>query len=384
MKSRMYGPLAARIALAGALAAALAGCKTSTPAQPSTAASGAGVSIIAPVPASPTAGAAVAFNSLPVTLSTKNAIATNGTPLTYTFEVAYDAAFASKILTKEAVAQGSNGFTTVVADSLLANNTYYWHVRAQGGGTTGVFSTASQFHVGGPVTLGAVNMVSPANGDFVAGTPTLKVTNVTKTGASAGPVTYKFEVATQTSFAASTIAASGTVSEGAGGQTSYVVSPSLPAGVTYFWRVTASDVLNGVSVASPVHNFSVIVSIASLLAAEEGQVLWPGTQPPGQPGALGHNIYGDNWDVGEKIYVNGTHYLSPEVESLRIMDLMDRGLLPGDAINWMKANGYPTIALYYPDLEVIGVTYQYFAGLDTSGSGRKSHTGIWNLVDRAE
>jgi hypothetical protein len=281
---------------------------------------------------------------------------------------------------KEGIDQGTNGFTTVSADGLFPNNTYYWHVRAQGGGTTGVFSQAVQFRVGAQVTLSAVTMVAPRDFEFATAQPVLTVSNVIKSG-PAGPITYKFEVADTSSFG--NIVASGTMPEGSV-QTSYTVSPPLATGRTYFWRVTAMDAANGVSSVSPVRNFSVITSIATLLASEEGLTLWTGAQPPGQPGALGHDIFGTNWDVGEKISNGGVHYTSPQLEGLRLMDLMDRGMTPPDAIAWMKSNGYPTVAAYYgPPLEVIGILYQYLAGIDPA-TGKTSAKGVWNLVDRVE
>lgn len=377
MNTRMYASLASLLTIAAVTAA---GCKTSSPAQPSSTGSG-GTSIIAPTPITPTNGSTVAYVSLPAKFTVSNGTSTSGSPLTYTFEVAYDAAFNSKVTTKTAVAEGSNGQTTTTIDSLLSNNTYYWHVRADGGGTTGVFSPAYQFKIGGQVTLSAPAAVSPVNNGFVTSAgQTFVSSNVTKTG-PAGAITYKFEISTSPSFA--TTIASGTVPEGAG-QTSYNPGITFTPGVTYYWRVTASDLANGVSTVSATNGFGVITSIQALLAAEEGVSLWPGVQPPG---TNGHSTLGDNWDVQRKVSFGGVPYLSPQIEALQIFDLMDRGMAPGDAINWMKANGYNTVALYYDyasggkPLFVIGINYQYLAAIK---NGVPDLTGQWNLVDRNE
>ena len=58
--------------------------------------------------------------------------------VTYTFEVATDVAFTTKVQVKDNVPE-SSGQTRITLDPLPAAKDYYWHVRASGGGTTGVF-----------------------------------------------------------------------------------------------------------------------------------------------------------------------------------------------------------------------------------------------------
>ena len=45
---------------------------------------------------------------------------------------------------------------------------------------------------------------------------------------------------------------------------------------------------------------------------------------------------------------------------------------PPDAINWMQGHGYPTIAVWYPDVQVIAFQYEYIALI----------AGQWNIVVR--
>ena len=378
MNTRTYSTLVRMVAVAGGLALAASGCKTSSPAQPSSTASG-GTSIISPTPLTPANGTTVPYSSLPVKLTIANGTSTSGSPLTYTFEVGYDAAFGSKAATKSAVAEGTGGQTSTTVDSLLANNTYYWHVRADGGGTTGVFSPTYQFKIGGQVTLGTPTAAAPANGAFVtvAGS-VFSSNNVAKSG-PVGPITYKFDISTSPTFV--TLATTGTVPEGSG-LTSFTPTITFTAGITYYWRITANDAANGVASVSPTYNFSVITSVQALLAAEEGLALWPGVQPPG---TNGHSSLGPGWDVANAVYVDGTPFVTPQIEALRVFDLIDRGMSPPDALAWMLANGYSTAGAVYYDapLYVVGFHFEYMAGLNPI-NGTPSATGQWNLVPRAE
>src|SRR5262245_2241637 len=60
---------------------------------------------------SPAANLQIPYASQPVTLTVRNAASTGTAPLTYVFEVASDAAFANKVVTKS-VAEGTGGQTS--------------------------------------------------------------------------------------------------------------------------------------------------------------------------------------------------------------------------------------------------------------------------------
>src|SRR5436309_13302009 len=104
--------------------------KSSTPAQPSAttsaAAASATSSVTVPRPLTPAANAQVRNLDQPVTLVVGNAVVTQGSAATYTFEVASDAAFATKVYTKSGVAQGASGQTSLTIDRLGAGADYYW------------------------------------------------------------------------------------------------------------------------------------------------------------------------------------------------------------------------------------------------------------------
>src|SRR5262252_2091359 len=200
-------------------------------------------SVTAPRPLTPANGSTIANLAQPVTLTVQNAVVTKSGGTTYTFEVASDAAFSSKVQTKDGIAEGSNGQTAVKLDALAPAKDYYWHARATGGGTTGVFGSVYKFTIGPAITINAPTPIAPLNGTATGGRPTLRATNATRTG-PAGAISYRFEISNASSFAS--IISTGTVSEGVN-ETGYTPAAELPINVTLFWRVTAIDPANGVS-----------------------------------------------------------------------------------------------------------------------------------------
>jgi hypothetical protein len=339
--------------------------------QPSSSAS-----VASPQPRTPANSAQIIFTSQPVTLTVQNAVVTNGTATTYTFEVATDPAFGSKVQTKDGITQGSNGLTSVVLDALTGGRDYYWHVRATSADTVGVFGPTSKFTVGPPITIAAPVPIAPLTGGTGSPRPALRVANAVKQGPS-GPLTYRFEVATTSAF--TTIVASGTNVEGIN-ETGFIPTSDLPLG-TLFWRATATDTTNNVTSASSAsQSFTVIpFTQAERLAQQIGATLWPGIQPPG---TVGHATMGDNWSVQTLHHLpTNTFFKSPSVEDLRIFDLLDRGFDPEGAINWMNQNGYQTFAQWYPPPEkaVIGLAFTYIAARN-----KITVNGIWDIVLKAE
>jgi hypothetical protein len=81
---------------------------------------------------------------------------------------------------------------------------------------------------------------------------------------------------------------------------------------------------------------------------------------------------GANWDIATLVSWNGDRFTKPSIEELRVFDLIDRGMDPGAAIEWMKSNGYPSVAGWYPSVQAIGFPYTYLALIG----------GSWDLVVR--
>jgi hypothetical protein len=324
----------------------------------------------------PTNGSQVAHQSQPVTLTVQNAAgAAAGT--TYTFEVASDVAFTTRVQTREGIAEGSGGQTSVKLDPLPASKDYFWRARAQPPGGSGLFSDLFKFTIGAPITLDAPTPIGPLTNAETSPLPTLRVNNAGKSG-STGAITYRFEIASDSAF--TTIVASGTNTEGIN-ETGFTPSSDLPTRVLLYWRASAIDAANGVTSApSTAQSFTPLpFSQAETTARQLGVVLWPGRVPSG---SVGHATMGDNWRIQTLHYLPGNVFFqSPDIEMLRLFDLLDRGFDPTGAAGWMNSNGYPTAALWYPPPEkaVIGLHYVYLASRN-----KVFVNGIWDLVLRVE
>ena len=233
-----------------ALALALSSACSKSPASPS-------VSFAGPLASQPVNGTSYRFLAQPVTLTITNSAKTGQAALTYSVDVATDPGFANKVFTKDGIAEGSGGTTTLQLASLAGGVTYYWHWKAVVDGVTGPASATQSFSVLGQVTLNTPGVVSPANGGTATSArPVFTVTNATRTG-PIGSITYEFQVSTSSSF--SPITASATVPEQAF-RTSWTPSADLPAGTPLFWRARAKDDLNGeASGFSPATSFNIYV-----------------------------------------------------------------------------------------------------------------------------
>jgi hypothetical protein len=350
----------ARVVCVLPLVVIVSACSSSSPLQPS---------IAAPRPLQPANGTQIANASQPVTLVVNNATTTGTGALSYTFEVATDAAFTNKVATILNVPQGATGQTSVQLKALGDGLDYYWHA---GAGTSSVFSAAFKFTIGPAIRIGAPTPVAPLNGATTTGWPTFTVNDGAKSG-PVGSLVYRFDIATSADF--TSIVLTGTVSEQSN-QTSFTPSSSqsAPPQTALFWRATAIDPVNVIaSLPSAPQSFtySAPPSVAAIKAAQEGAVLWPGAQPPGTNGQA---VMGNFWNVENLVSHSGVPFLSPPLDALRIFDLIDRGLDPQAAIDWMHGNGYPTQAAYFPAIAVIGFSYEYMALIN----------GRWDLVLRGE
>jgi hypothetical protein len=278
-------------------------------------------------------------------------------------------AFVAKVQTKDGVAEGSGGQTTVRLDLLTPNRDYYWHARANVNGTTGLFGNVYKFTIGPAVTIDPPVPVGPLAGTITQGWPAFTVNNSTRTS-GAGAIVYRFEISNNSSFSA--IVVSATVPEQPS-RTSYTPpSNAAPATNTpLWWRATAIDQTNNISSpSSAVQNITYgKTTRQSDLAAQQGLVLWAGIQPPG---TNGHAFMGPGWDLATVVSFDGVPHAKPTLEQLQVFDLLDRGMVPDAAIAWMQSNGYPTTGLYYPSTLTIGFPYEYMASI----------LGSWELVIR--
>ena len=217
---------------------ALGGCQTSkssTPTAPTVAGPIPGVNISAPALLEPAQGFKFKESEQPIRLVVQNATTNGVRPLTYTFEVAADTNFTTKVFSRSNIAPG-DGRTTVQIDRLEIGRAYYWRAWAQDGANTGATATAG-FEIYPKPAVTAPGPVAPVNNELITTTtPTIRVNNAAFVG-PVGHLAYEFQVATDQAF--TKLVAAGIVNQGTG-QTTFNSSP-LPNGVTVYWRSRASD-----------------------------------------------------------------------------------------------------------------------------------------------
>jgi hypothetical protein len=216
----------------------LGGCQTSkssTPTAPTVAGPIPGVNISAPAMLEPVQGFKFRENEQPIRLVIQNAITNGVRPLTYTFEVATDSNFTSKVFSRANVAPG-DGRTSLQVDRLEIGRAYFWRAWAQDGANTGAIATAG-FEIYPKPAVTPPGPMAPINNEQVTTTtPALRVSNASFVG-PVGPLAYEFQIAADQAFAR--LVAAGVIAGGSG-QTTFNSSP-LTHGLTLFWRSRASD-----------------------------------------------------------------------------------------------------------------------------------------------
>jgi hypothetical protein len=234
---RLLAPLAVVPLLAGCDAA-----KSSNPLSPSVAGPIPGVQISAPKPLDPIANESVPSDKQPITLLIENSSSTGQRPLSYHVEVGADSGFSTMVFTKDSIAPGDNGRTSVrLPDKLASDRTYFWRARAQDGANTGPFSDPVKFSVITPIEIGAPTPISPVGGQVAASNPPqLRFKNANRTG-PVGTIRYRVEVSTNDSFTANVY----TEEDGeTPNQTQFTPHSPLADGTTFFWRARAFDPSN--------------------------------------------------------------------------------------------------------------------------------------------
>lgn len=222
----------------GLLLLALGGCQTSkssTPTAPTVAGPIEGVTISAPGLLEPSQGFKFKESEQPIKLVVQNATTSGVRPLTYSFEVASDSSFSTKVFSRSGVAPG-DGKTSVVIDRLEIGHTYAWRAWAEDGANTGD-KAAAAFEIFPKASVAPPAPAAPANNENVSSvTPTIVVRNASTVG-PVGYLSYEFQVAGDQTFGH--LVAAGIVNEGSG-QTTFN-SSTLASGTTFFWRVRAGD-----------------------------------------------------------------------------------------------------------------------------------------------
>lgn len=208
--------------------------KSENPLSPSLAGPLPGVTITAPQPTEPPAGAEVLTTNLPLRLSFANATSDSPRPFWHVVEIAADQAFSNVLYRSERLDPDPSGRTTVVVPGQLPKDaTYYWRVRAEDGANSSAPSNVAFFQVVEPVVIDPPVPVSPVGGATTASlSPDFVLRNATVSG-PAGFVAYRVQVARDQAFAA-VVASVGTARSG--GSTTTINVGTLEASTRYYWR----------------------------------------------------------------------------------------------------------------------------------------------------
>jgi subtilisin family serine protease len=189
----------------------------------------------------PMPGAQIAV-ATPV-LTVDNALDVDDSQLTYTFELATDAAVTQDKLTSDARVGGASGSTSwTVSAALKPFTTYYWRVTVKDAGNLQTVSEVASFtYLGRPSNREPrlPEAVEPAaNGMVSTLTPTLVVKAVTD--ADGDELLYTFEVDTSPTFTSLTRKASTALKAEADGMVRWTTE-GLSEDKQYWWRARASD-----------------------------------------------------------------------------------------------------------------------------------------------
>jgi hypothetical protein len=225
------------VALAAATAAGCQVSKSSNPLSPSIAGPIEGVTIGRPNALEPGQDWQIFMRDQPLKLVFQNVTSSGVRPISYTVEIAGDAAFNSIVFKRTGVAAGSGGTTTLqLPDALATGRTYWWRVRAEDGANSSDYSAAKSFVAVEPVVLGTPVLNSPI-GTITTTVPEFKITGGSRSG-PAGKVTYLVQVANDQAFGS--IAATFFPDETLP-QTTIAQNYSFLNNKTYYWRVQARD-----------------------------------------------------------------------------------------------------------------------------------------------
>jgi len=218
--------------------AACESTKSSNPLSPTVAGPIPGVQIGAPKLLEPTAGTKIAVDRQPLTLLIENPGTTGVRPLTLTVDIATDANFNNRVFSRDGVAPGDGGRTSLkLPDALATGRTYFWRAQALDGANTGGFSTVSSFEIFTPIVINLPEPAQPGpNATVDSVRPKLVVNNATRSG-PVGAISYLVELADNPNFANKI---SWTTAEQPN-QTTLNLPTDLAYSTVYYWHVRAFD-----------------------------------------------------------------------------------------------------------------------------------------------
>ncbi len=223
----------------------LAGCatqKTSNPLSPTVAGPMEGVDITAPNLLIPGNSAEISGNSQPLTLTIENSATNSPRPLTYSFQLASDVAFNNVVFSRDDVAPGPDGRTSLrLPDAVTSGRVYFWRARAQDGANTGPYSTPVAFNLFTPVAFEKPTPLSPVGNQLLTSLSTeFRFRNAPHVGNPVN-VSYLLELATNDTFANKILVWQ---LDETPNETKFT-SGNLPPGTQIFWHVRAYETSTG-------------------------------------------------------------------------------------------------------------------------------------------
>jgi len=227
------------LAVSGALLSGCEAAKSNNPTSPSVAGPIPGVTITTPKLLEPGNNWSIESSKQPITLLLENASTNGQRAVTYVVEVSTDSGFGVKIFSREGIAPGDGGRTSLrLPDALGADRTYYWRAMATDGANASAYSPASAFSIFTPAVIEAPTPLAPVHGATLSG---IKAEFVIRNSARSGPtgqVHYIFDIARNESF--TSVVAVVTVPETAI-ETRFTLANPLDYSTRYFWRVRGYD-----------------------------------------------------------------------------------------------------------------------------------------------
>ncbi len=238
----MYRPIGRRFCVPLGLLALLSACehtKTSNPLSPLIAGPIEGVTITQPILLEPEQGRKYKPAQLPLSLLIENPSSNSPRPFTLRIELSSTETFTEQVVSQTGVEPGSGGRTAyALPASLPVGRRYFWRVKAEDGANASEYSAVRQFEVLEPVVIGAPSAVSPVSGVRTSTRrPDLVVANAAVSGPYL-PLTYFFEVATDSSFSNRVVFEER--SPGVG-QTILTIPSDLAYNTTHYWRARVTD-----------------------------------------------------------------------------------------------------------------------------------------------
>ncbi len=283
-----------------------------------------GVEISTPKMLEPGPGTRISIEKQPVTLLIENAGSNGPRPLTYSFDIATDTGFTNKVFSRESIAQGDGGRTSLrMTDTLATGHTYYWRARAQDGANTGPYTTPMSFDIFTPIVIEVPGLTAPAaNSTVLTLRPTFTLTNSSRSG-PVGAITYLIELADSDSFANKVATWTATETP----NLTNMVSPvDLGYGKVYYWHARAYD---------PTTLGPWSYTQAFQMLAEPAPVYTPGPSSPSGPAP------NDAINLNSVIIHNSPTDVPswPATASLSRLDLMPSGA----HVEFSKQNSWPEV-----------------------------------------